>query len=268
MQNIDHIIAYMNSFNTLFSDNIGKTISKNRKKLHISQTELAEELTRRGYETTNKAVSKWENNINEPGIYVFFEICDILKINTNKVNSNSDNNIINVYSKLNNLGKSRVDEYADLLSHSPLYVASPDNSSDMSTSFTIGDETINTTIKKTIPFLLMPVSAGTGNFLDDEAYEDMPYDDDDNVPTNADFALRVSGDSMEPLLHRNQIIYIHKQDFLDNNEIGIFFLDNEAYVKKLQIIDDHAFLISLNNAYAPIPITEDSNFKIFGKFVG
>ena len=88
------------------------------------------------------------------------------------------------------------------------------------------------------------------------------------VPEEADFGLRISGDSMEPQFINGQIVWVKQQNYLEDGEIGIFFLDGSGYIKKLQDNKDGHNLISLNKAYKPIPIVEDSNFMIFGKVIG
>lgn len=52
-----------------------------------------------------------------------------------------------------------------------------------------------------------------------------------------------------------------------NGEIGIFFLNGDAYCKKLQDNKEGLFLISLNKKYDPIPVSKEASFKIFGKVV-
>ena len=47
--------------------------------------------------------------------------------------------------------------------------------------------------------------------------------------------------------------------------IGIFALNGEAYIKKLQNDKDGIFLISLNEKYAPIKVGENDRLDIFGK---
>jgi SOS-response transcriptional repressor LexA len=61
-----------------------------------------------------------------------------------------------------------------------------------------------------------------------------------------------------------QIIFIHEQSTLDEGDIGIFFLNNDTYLKKL----GKGYLISLNPEYDPIPIKEHGAFRVFGKVVG
>ena len=55
---------------------------------------------------------------------------------------------------------------------------------------------------------------------------------------------------------------------VEDGEIGIFALNGDAYIKKLQNDEDGLFLISLNLDYAPIPIKENDRLDIFGKVVG
>jgi len=106
------------------------------------------------------------------------------------------------------------------------------------------------------------VSAGTGNFIDGEHYEMIEVDD--LIPESADYAVRVGGDSMTPRFVDKQIIFIHGQPTLDEGEIGVFCLNNEAYLKKF----GKGRLISLNPEYKPIPVGKSDDLKIFGKVVG
>jgi len=108
----------------------------------------------------------------------------------------------------------------------------------------------------------IPVSAGRGNYLDGSSYEMIEVDN--TVPSLADYAVRVSGNSMMPRFVDQQIIFIHEQPSLEEGEIGIFCLNNNTYLKKL----GKGCLISLNPEYDPIPILEHDEFKVFGKVVG
>ncbi|HWT73500.1 MAG TPA: XRE family transcriptional regulator [Mobilitalea sp.] len=108
----------------------------------------------------------------------------------------------------------------------------------------------------------IPVSAGLGNYLDDGSYGMIEVDN--TVPSLADYAVRVSGNSMMPRFVDQQIIFIHEQPALDEGEIGIFCLNNDAYLKKL----GKGYLISLNTEYDPIPIQDHNDFRVFGKVVG
>ena len=108
----------------------------------------------------------------------------------------------------------------------------------------------------------IPVSAGLGNYLDDGSHEMIEVDS--TVPHAADYALKVSGDSMTPRFVDQQIIFVHEQQTLDEGEIGIFCLNGDVYLKKL----GRGYLLSLNRSYEPIPIGEYDEVRVFGKVVG
>lgn len=116
--------------------------------------------------------------------------------------------------------------------------------------------------KRLIRLYDIPVSAGFGNFLDNGEYEMIEVES--TMPDSADYAVRVSGDSMMPRFEDRQIVFIQEQPALDEGEIGIFCLNHDAYIKKL----GRGCLISLNSDYDPIPIREHDEFKVFGKVVG
>ncbi len=60
----------------------------------------------------------------------------------------------------------------------------------------------------------MPVSAGTGQFLDNDSYEEVEVGPE--VPETADFGMRISGDSMMPRYLDKQIVWIQKADELND----------------------------------------------------
>ena len=92
--------------------------------------------------------------------------------------------------------------------------------------------------------------------------------DESILPEDTTFGVRISGDSMEPEFSDGQIAWVLQQESVANGEIGIFALNGEAYIKKLQNDKDGIFLISLNEKYAPIPVGEDDRLDIFGKVLG
>ncbi|MBQ2766549.1 MAG: helix-turn-helix domain-containing protein [Clostridia bacterium] len=112
-----------------------------------------------------------------------------------------------------------------------------------------------------LPLYDLPVSAGTGAYLDDTNARQI------NVPAaapDADFLLRISGNSMEPKYHDRDLLLVERTEQVREGEIGIFVLDGEGYVKQW----GGDALISLNPAYAPIPITSASNLQCCGRVVG
>ena len=111
------------------------------------------------------------------------------------------------------------------------------------------------------------VSAETDNFLVDGPKETVRIDES-ILPEDTTFGVRISGDSMEPEFHDGQIAWVLQQESVANGEIGIFALNGEAYIKKLQNDKDGIFLISLDEKCAPIKVGENDRLDIFGKVLG
>ena len=231
--------------------NIGDIISSNRKKLKLSQPKLAELLQQEGINLTVKAISKWETNATEPSVATFLAVCKILNI-TNIYEEYFGENPADPLSSLNDEGKEKALDYIGLLHDSGKYEKQT---------------------AKVIPFCRYidvydnAVSAGTGNFLVDGPKETLQLTKD-IIPDTASYGVKISGDSMEPEFEDGQIAWVLKQDILEHGEIGIFYLNGDAYIKKLQDDKNGVFLISLNKKYPPIPVNENDRFDILGKVVG
>ncbi len=112
-----------------------------------------------------------------------------------------------------------------------------------------------------IPLYTQTATAGLGSFLDGTDAELVELD----APEDADFAIRISGDSMEPLIHDGQIVYVRKQQDLRSGEIGIFLYNNESYCKLWDVKTGSPKLVSLNAAYRPIILTSFDDLVVCGK---
>lgn len=97
------------------------------------------------------------------------------------------------------------------------------------------------------------VSAGTGTEVYDESIERVAVHG--YVPKH-DIALRVTGESMEPLFRDDEIIFVKKTPEVLNGQIGIFIINGQAYVKKLRYEGNNLRLASLNKKYDDIIIGE------------
>lgn len=78
---------------------------------------------------------------------------------------------------------------------------------------------------------------------------------------NADYAIGVSGNSMEPDFTGDDIVYVQKASHLGKGEIGIFQKDNCIYIKKV----GDGELLSTNQDYGPIP---GEDVKVLGRVLG
>ena len=227
-------------------NDLGKTIAKHRKEHKIKQSELALKLEYYDIFVKPNTVSAWESGLSIPNSKQLLAICEILNIYdiyTEFVNPNP----INPFRNLNETGVAKVMDYIHLLEKSGEYKTA---------------DIIPIHILRERKVFYTTVSAGTGSFLDGEDYEMYKSPD---IPEEASFGVYVSGDSMEPRYHNEELIWIEQTEQLEDGEIGIFYLDGNAYVKKFQNNENGTYLVSLNKKYDPIPVTENNSFKIFGR---
>ena len=117
--------------------------------------------------------------------------------------------------------------------------------------------------KRTISLYDLPVSAGTGVYLFDSVATDIAIPDNGKT-ADADYALRISGDSMEPKYHDRDVLLIQECDQIEPGELGIFVLDGEGYFKKF----GGDCLISLNPFYAPIMLRDFNDIRCCGRVIG
>lgn len=110
---------------------------------------------------------------------------------------------------------------------------------------------------------LLPVSAGTGVYLDN-CDKEMIEVEENELTLEANFALRVSGDSMEPDFKDGDVLLVRSQPTVEVGEIGIFILDGEGYVKEFS----GDCLISHNKKYKNIKLNEYSEIYCRGLVLG
>jgi repressor LexA len=109
----------------------------------------------------------------------------------------------------------------------------------------------------------LPVSAGTGEYLDSANAEKISVNRNP-VTEGADYALRISGNSMEPKYHNGDILLVETADSVEVGELGIFILDGDGYFK----IYGGDCLISLNPDYGKIMLKDFSEVSCIGKVRG
>ncbi|MBP3463828.1 MAG: helix-turn-helix domain-containing protein [Clostridia bacterium] len=92
---------------------------------------------------------------------------------------------------------------------------------------------------------------------------------DNTIPDSQNcYALKVTGDSMQPVLFEDDIIIVHKQNDVENGQVAIILIDNEeATVKKVVKYEDYIELVAFNSYYPSKKLTKDSNFQIIGKVI-
>ena len=113
---------------------------------------------------------------------------------------------------------------------------------------------------KTVPLYSAPVSAGNGVFPD-EVYI---VGEVKAISDNVDYAVKVVGDSMEPVAPEGSILFVKKQNYAFNGDMIVCTYDGWVYVKWYIKKDDKIMLLSENQSYSPIIVEPDDRFIIHG----
>ena len=119
--------------------------------------------------------------------------------------------------------------------------------------------------KRKIP-LLGEIAAGVP-IVAEEHFE---YYVEAGTNINADFCLRVKGDSMiNARINDGDIVFIHQQSDVDDGEIAAVLINDEATLKRVYKKNNEVILIAENPAYSPIIYKgyEVNEVRILGKAV-
>lgn len=225
---------------------LGKKLTELRKASGYSQQDVAAILSKHTAPITNRAVSKWETGASYPDAFQFIWLCELYGV-TDVVSEFLDMQSESPYAGLNRNGIMMANEFISLLRLSDVY----------SSYRHYGGE------RRVVPLYDLAVSSGTGVFLDSDSFEQYEAED---VPPEANFAVRVSGDSMEPRFRDGQIVYAQSMTELASGEIGIFVYNGDAH---LRILDrtDGIRLVALNEKYKPINIKYAYELRVVGRVI-
>jgi DNA polymerase V len=116
-----------------------------------------------------------------------------------------------------------------------------------------------------VPFATGPAKCGFPSPADD--YLDTPLDFNELLVSNpaATFAVRLAGESMTGAgLFPGDIAVVDRSIAPTNNCIVLALLDGEFTVKRYRRTSGHIILAAENPAFAPITITEDRAFEVWG----
>ena len=117
--------------------------------------------------------------------------------------------------------------------------------------------------KRTLPLYDLPVSAGVGVMLDSDTADEITVSDNTRT-READFALRISGNSMEPRYRDGDILLVQETDTVEFGELGIFILDGNGFFK----VFGGDRLFSLNKEYGDILLKDFDDVRVAGRVIG
>ena len=118
--------------------------------------------------------------------------------------------------------------------------------------------------KREISLYDLPVSAGVGVYLGDDAASETILIPNNDRTAATDYALRVSGNSMEPHYRDGDVLLVQSTDAIEAGELGVFLLDGCGFFK----LYEGDRLRSLNPAYGPILLKDFENVQCCGRVIG
>ena len=246
---------------------MGQKIKFHRKKIGLTQTELGERL---GVE--KNAVSKWECGRVESisaskirtmaqlfGVTFSYLIDDDVDPDTSakaltRIALSEDAHHIGIL-------YDRADEKDRLLTHTVL-----DKYDEENKVVSINTKQRNRSGLVEFDVFDEPAAAGFGNYLSapESHREQFPAI---MIPKGADFGIRISGDSMEPMISNESTVFVKQTMTVQSGRVGVFILNGESFCKQLIVDRDkmEVRLHSLNPKYADIIVSPSDTLITIGQ---
>lgn len=239
---------------------IGNKIKELRKSHNLTLEELADILNKEYPDTINfnkGKISKWENDREEPRLSSVKILADYFDVPLDYFNGIDIDQaeILTIFNQLDEDRQANVVDYATTLLNEQV---------SMKTTTVLEKYRTDDYV---IDYVEGLVAAGHGTFQEDNLHMEVRLRVDD-VPDNYDTIAKVAGDSMEPLIEDNDLLFIKVTSQVDVNSIGIFQINGKNFVKKLK--RDYGgswYLQSLNSGYEEIHLSENDDIRTIGEVV-
>ena len=239
---------------------IGNKIKELRKSHNLTLEELADILNKEYPDTINfnkGKISKWENDREEPRLSSVKILADYFDVPLDYFNGIDIDQaeILTIFNQLDEDRQANVIDYATVLLNEQI---------SMKTSTVLEKYKDDDYI---IDYVEGLVAAGHGTFQEDNLHMEVRLRAED-VPEKYDTIAKVAGDSMEPLIEDNDLLFIKVTSQVDVNSIGIFQVNGKNFVKKLKRdYDGSWYLQSLNSGYEEIHLSENDDIRTIGEVV-
>ncbi|MCF0120372.1 MAG: helix-turn-helix domain-containing protein [Oscillospiraceae bacterium] len=217
----------------------GERLRAKREALGLKQSELGAMLS-----ITGSAVGNYENNVSMPRADVLTRIFRTLKCDANYLFQDE----LAVTDFFTSAEAEKIKQYRALDEHGRRLV---DLALDEETR-RMQEESESRETARIIPLYLTPAAAGSIS----PAYGDDYVDYSVPLTSPADFAVKISGDSMEPYIEDGSVVLVKRQTDLAPGDVGLFFVDGSMKCK--QFCEDglgNIYLLSLNRDRADADVT-------------
>lgn len=226
-----------------------------RNKAGMNQEQLAKRLG-----LSKSAISMYESGSREPSLEILEAIADIFNVDMNTLTGAKKlSESVNGSDELSPVEKQHIKKYRTLDEYGKKAVDDL-----LENEYARCTEVIDEPKVITLPMAELKASAGTGQWLGDDEYTTWVDVLDAPEARRANVVIEVSGDSMLPKYHDGDKVLVKLQPTVEQNEIGIFIVDNCGYIKKLGVNE----LISVNKEYDNIPLNEYNDVTCVGKVIG
>ena len=199
----------------------GEQLRRRRKELGYSREELAQKLG-----ITGSAVGNYETGVSAPRESVLLRLFDVLQVEPNYLYrdfyaagrqgegvSSEEASLLRKYRELGLTARQTLCTMLDALG-----VLQAEAEQDRPASE-----------QRTIPLYRSPAAAGYAAPVFGEDYELLTMDGE--VPVGAELAVRIQGDSMEPYIRDESVVYVN-HDPLRSGDVGIFCVDGDMLCKQ------------------------------------
>ena len=238
----------------------GERLKARRGELKLSRGELAERLG-----VSASAVSNYENGLSFPKEEVMLRLFDSLETEPNTLFQDSfrsggaamsgpEQMLLRQYRSLSPLGRETVRSVVEAL------CAYRRNET---------GEDAGKKSRRMIPLYRTPAAAGYAAPVFGEDFDYIPVTEE--VPQAAEFALRISGDSMMPYIADGSVVYVNREP-LRTGDVGIFCVDGGMFCKQYDKDDGgivHLYSLNRSRADADVVLTPSSSRTLvcFGRVI-
>ena len=248
------------------SKKVGMRIKQRRKELKISQQKLAELAG-----MASGSVGNYESGYSTPKEEYLIKIMEVLNCDANYLfqdfinkseqtettslfmTTNQEQRYIVKYRACDERGRDIVDNVLDYEYNRTTSISVENNE--------------NSIVK--IKVYNESASAGFGNYLFEDSYSEIEFPNS-HVPIGTDFGVRIVGDSMQPSIPDKCIAFIKSRPAVENNKIGLFYLNGEGFCKRFKLDNSRRiiWLMSDNPKYDPIEVEPEDYLHVFGEVLG
>ena len=197
----------------------GSVIKKYRQQNNLSQTELADMMN-----ASRNTVVNWENDKAKPSIEAITTLCstlgiplyELFGISNVEMPTRKENIMLTKYRQLSDVSKKVVDRMI----------------SGMLQEETDARDDYLKSSYKILPLHATPAAAGSGCTCNDLPPEPL-FIKHSNISDPADAIVRVSGPSMEPLYHNDDLVYIQYSSEVEDGTDVICTTADNAVIKRV-----------------------------------